>query len=102
MPKTIRGRLFAAVVLLVVLLQLTSAFVSFVQVRTALFGRIQTEAQNLTAPLYASLRANLESILDANDRPRILAIFREIFDVVLLHLIKYLFMRQDQFFDQRQ
>lgn len=73
MPKTIRGRLFAAVVLLVVLLQLTSAFVSFVQVRTALFGRIQTEAQNLTAPLYASLRANLESILDANDRPRILA-----------------------------
>ena len=78
MPKTIRSRLFAAVVLLVVLLQLTSSFISFSQLRASLFDRIQTEAQNLTAPLYSTLRANLESILDVHDRPRILASYVEL------------------------
>lgn len=73
MLKTIRGRLLAAVIFLIILLQLSSSLLHFLQIRTILIENIQTQAQNMTAPLYATLRNNLDNIIEPSVVPTMLS-----------------------------
>ena len=78
MPKTIRSKLLAAVVLLVVLLQLTSSLVSSLQIRSLLIIDFENQARSLSVPIYATLEKYLDNILDASFRPKVLGSYLDL------------------------
>ncbi|MBK6906614.1 MAG: hypothetical protein IPH08_05905 [Rhodocyclaceae bacterium] len=78
MFKSIQSRLVAAVVALVILLQLISSLLHFIQIRTIVVDRIQSEAQSITAPVLATLAGNLDNIVDPEEYPKMLASYSEL------------------------
>ena len=103
MPVTIRQKLLLAVAVLILLLQLSSSAISYFQVKELLFQSFQNEAQNLTAPIYASLEKSLESVVDAQTQPAILQSYVELMSYKEFpDLIKnYPLILQLEFVDQR-
>ena len=78
MLKTFQSRVVATVIVLVLILQLVSGYLHYLQIRDILVGNLRAEAQSTAAPLYTTLAQNMDSIVEASDYNTMLSSFVEV------------------------